>query len=240
MKRCEALPDPCPSPAQQAAIAKATGQTGRKRLDEKDKKLHAPFSDRQGLKIEGSAIWINREKGFNFDKDAPEDGERGLGEEMIIGLQSGGRVLGQTDNGLQLFSSGDHLVKAMDDDVGDSGRRARGQSEPWTKKMITMAVTMTNWKTVFPGMRNSSAERKMTSSTLASGNSADYSKNRMGTNQVMISNLQTATLIWARISIVKLRMKMRSWPRNGEQISPKKPRVSNIKHRPTVPQILQG
>ncbi|KAI1748223.1 GTP binding protein Bms1 [Xylaria castorea] len=125
VKRCEALPDPCPSPAQQAAIAKATGQTGRKRLDEKDKKLHAPFSDRQGLKIEGSAIWINREKGFNFDKDAPADGERGLGEEMMIGLQSGGRVLGQTGNGLQLFSSGDHLVKALDDDVEDSGRKSQ-------------------------------------------------------------------------------------------------------------------
>ncbi|KAI1734378.1 GTP binding protein Bms1 [Xylaria scruposa] len=125
VKRCEALPDPCPSPAQQAAIAKATGQTGRKRLDEKDKKLHAPFSDRQGLKIEGSAIWINREKGFNFDKDAPADGERGLGEEMIIGLQSGGKVLGQTGNGLQLFSSGDHVVKASDDDVEDSGRKSQ-------------------------------------------------------------------------------------------------------------------
>ncbi|KAI0970574.1 GTP binding protein Bms1 [Xylaria arbuscula] len=124
VKRCEALPDPCPSPAQQAAMAKATGQTGRKRLDEKDKKLHAPFSDRQGLKIEGSAIWINREKGFNFDKDAAADPDRGLGEEMIIGLQSGGRVLGQTDNGLQLFSSGEHLVNAVDnEDTGDTGRK---------------------------------------------------------------------------------------------------------------------
>ncbi|GAP93252.2 putative ribosome biogenesis protein bms1 protein [Rosellinia necatrix] len=125
VKRCEALPDPCPSPAQQAAVAKATGQTGRKRLDEKDKKLHAPFSDRQGLKIEGSAIWINREKGFNFDKDAPADSERGLGEEMIIGLQSGGRVLGQTENGLQLFSSGDHVINQLDDAVEDSGRKSQ-------------------------------------------------------------------------------------------------------------------
>lgn len=126
VKRCEVLPDPCPSPAQQAAVAKATGQTGRKRLDEKDKKMHAPFSDRQGLKIEGSAIWINRDKGFNFDKDAPADTERGLGEEMIIGLQSGGRVLGQTDDGLQLFSTGDHLVKPVDeDDAEDSGRKSQ-------------------------------------------------------------------------------------------------------------------
>lgn len=125
VKRCEALPDPCPSPAQQVAVAKATGQTGRKRLDEKDKKMHAPFSDRQGLKIEGSAIWINREKGFHFDKDAPADSERGLGEEMIIGLQSGGRVLGQTENGLQLFTSGDHIVDTLDDEAGDSGRKSQ-------------------------------------------------------------------------------------------------------------------
>ncbi|KAI0198924.1 GTP binding protein Bms1 [Astrocystis sublimbata] len=125
VKRCEALPDPCPSPAQQAAVAKATGQTGRKRLDEKDKKLHAPFSDRQGLKIEGSAVWINREKGFNFDKDAADDGERGLGEEMIIGLQSGGRILGQTEDGLQLFSTGDHIVKASEEEAGDTGRKSQ-------------------------------------------------------------------------------------------------------------------
>ncbi|KAI1172733.1 GTP binding protein Bms1 [Nemania sp. FL0916] len=125
VKRCEALPDPCPSPAQQAAIAKATGHTGRKRLDDKDKKMHAPFSDRQGLKIEGSAIWINREKGFNFDKDAPADSERGLGEEMIIGLQTGGRVLGQTENGLQLFSSGNHVINTVDDEEGDTGRKSQ-------------------------------------------------------------------------------------------------------------------
>jgi ribosome biogenesis protein BMS1 len=130
VKKCEALPDPCPSPAQQAAIAKATGTTGRKRLDEKDKKLHAPFSDRQGLKIEGSAIWINREKGFNFDKDAPADTERGLGEEMIIGLQSGGRVLGQTENGLQLFSSGGPILEAVDDDVEDTGRKTQRTARP--------------------------------------------------------------------------------------------------------------
>jgi len=131
VRQCETLPDPCPSPAQQAAIAKATGETRRKRLDEKDKKLHAPFSDRQGLKIEGSAIWINREKGFNFDKDAPPDTERGVGEEMIIGLQSGGRVLGETDNGLQLFSSGGPVITTVDDDdVEDTGRKTQRTARP--------------------------------------------------------------------------------------------------------------
>ncbi|KAI0394348.1 GTP binding protein Bms1 [Xylariaceae sp. FL0594] len=130
VRQCEALPDPCPSPAQQAAMDKAAGTTRRKRLDEKDKKLHAPFSDRQGLKIEGSAIWINREKGFNFDKDAPADAERGVGEEMMIGLQSGGRVLGQTEKGLQLFSSGGPVLTTVEEDVEDTGRKTQRTARP--------------------------------------------------------------------------------------------------------------
>ncbi len=47
----EGLPDPCPTPAMEQAIAKATGKQGRRRLDEKEKKLYAPFSDRSGLKV---------------------------------------------------------------------------------------------------------------------------------------------------------------------------------------------
>ncbi|KAI8628255.1 GTP binding protein Bms1 [Xylariaceae sp. FL1651] len=128
VRSAEVLPDPCPSPAQQQAIAKSTGKTGRKRLDEKDKRLHAPFSDRSGLKIDGHAIWINREKGFSFDKDA--EGERGLGEEMIIGLQAERRLLGQTENGIQLFRGSDHLVDAVDDDNGDSGRKSQRIARP--------------------------------------------------------------------------------------------------------------
>ncbi|KAJ3519128.1 hypothetical protein NM208_g14249 [Fusarium decemcellulare] len=79
----EVMPDPCPTPAMEQALAKITGKTGRRRLDEKEKKLHAPMSDRSGLKIDGDAIWITREKGFNFNKD-DEDAERGEGEEMIL------------------------------------------------------------------------------------------------------------------------------------------------------------
>ena len=82
----EALPDPCPTPFMDQAIAKAAGKTGRRRLDEKEKKLHAPMSDKSGLKIDGDTIWITREKGFNFDKDT-DDQARGEGEDLIIGLQ---------------------------------------------------------------------------------------------------------------------------------------------------------
>ena len=116
----EALPDPCPTPYMDQAIAKATGKTGRRRLDEKEKKLHAPMSDKSGLKIDGDTIWITRQKGFNFDKDA-DDEDRGEGEELIIGLQGERRLLGETEEGLQLFGGGDVIKNISQDE--DSGRK---------------------------------------------------------------------------------------------------------------------
>ncbi|OAQ63192.1 ribosome biogenesis protein [Pochonia chlamydosporia 170] len=118
----EVLPDPCPTPSMEQALAKITGKTGRRRLDEKEKKLHAPMSDRSGLKIDGDAIWITREKGFTFDKDA-EDVERGEGEEMIVGLQAERRLLGQMEDGVQLFSGGEKLKEV--DEENDTGRKSQ-------------------------------------------------------------------------------------------------------------------
>ncbi|KAL0933077.1 ribosome biogenesis protein [Colletotrichum truncatum] len=116
----EVLPDPCPTPAMEQAIAKITGKTTRRRLDEKEKKLHAPMSDRSGLKIDGDAIWITREKGFNFDKDG-DDVERGEGEELIIGLQAERKLLGQTEEGVQLFKGGEQLKQIAEEE--DTGRK---------------------------------------------------------------------------------------------------------------------
>ncbi|KAH6607416.1 hypothetical protein Trco_003729 [Trichoderma cornu-damae] len=116
----EVLPDPCPTPAMEQALAKMTGKTGRRRLDEKEKKLYAPMSDRSGLKIDGDAIWITRDKGFTFDKDA-DNAERGEGEEMIIGLQAERRLLGQTEDGVLLFRGGQE-VRALDEEE-DTGRK---------------------------------------------------------------------------------------------------------------------
>ncbi|ERS96425.1 hypothetical protein HMPREF1624_07335 [Sporothrix schenckii ATCC 58251] len=107
--KMEALPDPCPTPAMEQAAAKATGKTGRRRLDEKDRKLYAPMSDRSGLKIDGDAVYIYRENGFTFDKDAVGV-ERNEGEEMIIGLQGERKLLGETEEGVQLFSKGRRIV----------------------------------------------------------------------------------------------------------------------------------
>ncbi|PMD15511.1 DUF663-domain-containing protein [Hyaloscypha hepaticicola] len=116
----EALPDPCPTPYMDQAIAKATGKTGRRRLDEKEKKLHAPMSDKSGLKIDGDTIWITREKGFNFDKDADEE-ERGEGEELIVNLQNERRLLGETDEGVRLFSDGAAISKVAEEE--STGRK---------------------------------------------------------------------------------------------------------------------
>jgi ribosome biogenesis protein BMS1 len=110
----ESLPDPCPTPYMDQIIAKAKGKTGRRRLDEKEKRLHAPMSDKSGLKIDGDAIWITREKGFTFDKDADSQ-DRGEGEELMISLQNERKLLGETEEGLQLFGGGG-AVKVMPDD----------------------------------------------------------------------------------------------------------------------------
>ncbi|KAK6224726.1 AARP2CN domain-containing protein [Colletotrichum tabaci] len=121
----EVLPDPCPTPAMEQAIAKVTGKTTRRRLDEKEKKLHAPMSDRSGLKIDGDAIWITREKGFTFDKDG-EEGEMGEGEELIVGLQGERKLLGQTEEGVQLFKGGEQVKQIAEDD--DTGRKTHRQA----------------------------------------------------------------------------------------------------------------
>jgi len=118
----EALPDPCPTPAMEQAIASAAGKTGRRRLDDKDKRLYAPMSDRSGLKIDGDSIWITREKGFTFDKDA-ERVERGEGEELIIGLQGERKLLGQTQEGMQLFRGGGEISQVALED--NSGRKVK-------------------------------------------------------------------------------------------------------------------
>ncbi|KAK0620313.1 hypothetical protein B0T14DRAFT_521062 [Immersiella caudata] len=118
----ETLPDPCATPAMEQALAKATGKTGRRRLDEKDKKIYAPMADRSGLKITGDHIVITREKGFTFDKSA-EGVERGEGEQLIIDLQGERRLLGQTDQGVKLFSTGQQITQIPEEE--DTGRKTK-------------------------------------------------------------------------------------------------------------------
>jgi GTP-binding protein required for 40S ribosome biogenesis len=121
ISKIEELPDPCPTPAMEKAMANLTGKKPRRRLDEKDKKLWAPMADRSGMKISGDHIVITREKGFTFDKDA--NVERGEGEQLIVDLQGEKKLLGQTDKGVKLFAGGEQLTQIPEEDTNDTGRK---------------------------------------------------------------------------------------------------------------------
>ena len=122
----EALPDPCPTPFMDQAIAKASGKSGRRRLGEKQKVLFAPMSDVGGVLVDKDAVYIDV-KTSNFDKDVAEGEERGLGEQMVVGLQAERRLLGEAEDGVRLFTAGDFLKDgaeaAVKDDVGRKERR---------------------------------------------------------------------------------------------------------------------
>ena len=122
----EALPDPCPTPFMDQAMAKASGKSGRRRLGEKQKVLFAPMSDVGGVLVDKDAVYIDV-KTSNFDKDAAEGGERGLGEQMVVGLQGERRLLGEAEDGVRLFATGNFLQNGTeaggDDDIGRKERR---------------------------------------------------------------------------------------------------------------------
>ncbi|KAJ4353657.1 Glycoside hydrolase 2 (Mannanase, beta-galactosidase) [Didymosphaeria variabile] len=119
----EALPDPCPTPYFEKQMEKVTGKKKRTRLGEKQKILFAPMSDVGGVLVDKDAVYIDV-KTATFDADADPDQERGLGEQMMLGLQGGRRLLGEDDAGMRLFSGG-KAVNGTADDVADSGRKAQ-------------------------------------------------------------------------------------------------------------------
>ena len=104
----EALPDPCPTPYIDQAIAKATGKSSRKRLGEKQKLLFAPMSDVGGVLVDKDAVYIDI-KTNTFDRDAEDLEERGLGEQLMVNLQNERRLLGEVDGGVRLFSGSNLL-----------------------------------------------------------------------------------------------------------------------------------
>ena len=107
----EALPDPCPTPYMDQAIAKASGKTGRRRLGEKQKVLFAPMSDVGGVLVDKDAVYIDV-KTTDFDDDqTPKD----YGESLVIGLQGKRKLLGAADNGVRLFSGGDAVQDGRKD-----------------------------------------------------------------------------------------------------------------------------
>ncbi|KAK5175558.1 Glycoside hydrolase 2 (Mannanase, beta-galactosidase) [Saxophila tyrrhenica] len=121
----EALPDPCPTPHFQQAKERADGSKKRRRLGEKQKVIYAPMSDIGGVLVDKDAVFIDI-KSNTFDLE-DEDAERGLGEQMVVGLQGGRRMLGEDDRGISLFNSGERLKEVQDDDVDNTGRKNRRQ-----------------------------------------------------------------------------------------------------------------
>lgn len=121
----EALPDPCPTPFMDQAIAKASGKSGRRRLGEKQKLLFAPMSDVGGVSVDKDAVYIDI-KTSSFDKDNEREEERGLGEQMVVGLQSERRLLGEVGEGVRLFTGGGILKESTDlRDDEENGRKER-------------------------------------------------------------------------------------------------------------------
>ncbi|KAL8668395.1 MAG: hypothetical protein Q9168_006978, partial [Polycauliona sp. 1 TL-2023] len=117
----EGLPDPCPTPFMDQETAKATGQTKRRRLGEKQKLLFAPMSDVGGVLVDKDAVYIDV-KSSTFDKDDEDGEERGLGEQMVVGLQGERRLLGEAEDGVRLFSGGERFMGQDDVEEVDNGR----------------------------------------------------------------------------------------------------------------------
>lgn len=121
----EALPDPCPTPFMDQQIAKATGKGARKRLGEKQKLLFAPMSDVGGVLVDKDAVYIDI-KTSNFDRDDDIDDEnRGLGEQLVVGLQGERKLLGEADAGVRLFRGGETIANPEGDDEGVGRKHKR-------------------------------------------------------------------------------------------------------------------
>ncbi|KAJ5759621.1 Ribosome biogenesis protein bms1 [Penicillium odoratum] len=122
----EGLPDPCPTPFMDQQIAKATGKSSRRKLGEKQKLLFAPMSDVGGVLVDKDAVYIDvRTNTFNrgSDDEESDDENRGLGEQLVVGLQSERRLLGEADQGVRLFRGGEAISKDAEDE--GTGRKQR-------------------------------------------------------------------------------------------------------------------
>jgi len=109
----EPLPDPCPTPFFETAVANSTGKSKRKRLGDKQKLIFAPMSDVGGVLVDKDAVYVDV-KSTTFDASAEDDRERGLGEQMVVELHAGRRVLGENDGGLQLFGDSNKITTIDD------------------------------------------------------------------------------------------------------------------------------
>ena len=124
ISQIESLPDPCPTPYFEQAQEKAGVTKRRRKLGEKQKVIYAPMSDVGGVLVDKDAVYIDV-KSNTFDAE-DEDAERGLGEQMMVGLQGGRRQLGAGDEGISLFERGGKVKNLEDEEeVENTGRSSR-------------------------------------------------------------------------------------------------------------------
>jgi len=109
----EALPDPCPTPFMDQAMQKQSGKASRRRLGDKQKVLFAPMSDVGGVLVDKDAVYIDV-KTSTFDPTVDLE-ERGLGEQLVMGLQGDRRLLGHDDVGVRLFGNGGVMRKIAEE-----------------------------------------------------------------------------------------------------------------------------
>ena len=124
----EALPDPCPTPYMDQAMAQATGKKNRRRLGEKQKLIFAPMSDVGGVLVDKDAVYIEV-KTNTFDREAEDIEDRGLGEQLMLGLQGERRLLGEAANGVRLFEGGGAIDSGNTEngEPSNDGRKTRRQ-----------------------------------------------------------------------------------------------------------------
>lgn len=120
VERVESLPDPCPTPYFEQAKEKADGTKRRRKLGEKQKVIYAPMSDVGGVLVDKDAVYIDI-KSNTFDPDDDNE-DRGLGEQMVVGLQGERKQV--EDNGIALFDDGRRIKSLDDDDATNTGRKA--------------------------------------------------------------------------------------------------------------------
>ena len=123
VRQIETLPDPCPTPFLDQAMAKASGKAHRRKLGEKQKVLFAPMSDVGGVLVDKDAVYIDV-KTNSFDREAEDADERGLGEQLTMSLQAERRLLGEADGGVRLFQGGQQLTSNVDAE-NDTGRKSK-------------------------------------------------------------------------------------------------------------------
>lgn len=127
VSQIEAQPDPCPTPHFEQVREKLDGTKKRRRLGEKQKLMYAPMSDVGGVLVDRDAVYVDV-KSSTFDPEA-DYVERGFGEQLVMGLQGGRKLLGEDDEGISLFEKGQRLQGVVEEEeaeeVGNTGRTSR-------------------------------------------------------------------------------------------------------------------